>query len=254
MNERRLMGGAGRGLMYGAGLAAGAYAAYAGSSYLRYGHVRPPVGDEADDLLDRFMPAYDVVERHQRHIAAPAEVTFEAACGVDLQQSAVVRAIFKGRELVMGATTDSSLRPRGLLALTKTLGWTVLAESPGREVVVGAVTQPWKPNVVFRGIAPEAFAEFDEPDYVKIVWNLRADPIGSNESVVRTETRVKTTDRAARKKFRRYWSVFSPGIVLIRRMALQLTKADAERRVRERHSRQADRFDLVSAGDLDQEC
>src|SRR5262249_48259346 len=144
-------------------------------------------------------------------------------------------------------------RPRGLLALTESLGWNVLAEIPGREVVVGAVTQPWKADVVFRGIPSAAFADFDEPDHVKIVWNLRADPARSNESVVRTETRVMTTDRVAWKKFRRYWSVFSPGIVVIRWVALQLTKADAERRIRA-HSRQADRFDLVAAGDLDPEC
>jgi len=72
-------------------------------------------------------------------------------------------------------------------------------------------------------------------------------------SLARTETRVMTTDPAARRKFRRYWSIFSPGIVLIRRVALRLTKLDAERRARERR-RTADRFELVSAGDLDPEC
>src|SRR5262249_37692243 len=162
-------------------------------------------GGQANELLDCFMPDYDVVERHQRHVAAPTEITFEAACVVDLQRSALIRAIFKSRELMLGSQPDSLQRPRGLLALTKSLGWTVLAEIPGREVVVGAVTQPWKADVVFRGIPSAAFADFDEPDHVKIVWNLRADPAGSNESIVRTETRVMTTDRVAWKKFRRYW-------------------------------------------------
>jgi len=41
--------------------------------------------------------------------------------------------------------------------------------------------------------------------------------------------------------------------VLIRRVALRLTKLDAERRARDRR-RTADRFELVSAGDLDPEC
>ena len=31
-------------------------------------------------------------------------------------------------------------RPKGLLAQTTLLGWGVLAEKPGREIVVGAVT------------------------------------------------------------------------------------------------------------------
>ena len=254
MSERQLVRHVGRALMYSAGLAVGAYAAYAGSTYLRYGHLRRPVGDEGDTLLDRFMPAYDVVERHQERIAAPAEVTFAALCEVDPQQSSLVRAIFKGRELILGSEPDSSKHPRGLLALTQTLGWRVLAEIPGREVVLGAVTQPWKADVVFRGLAPDTFADFNEPDYVKIVWNLRADPVGLNESMARTETRVATTDPAARRKFRQYWSIFSPGIILIRRAILHLAKQEAERRTRARQSQPADRFDHVSAGDLDPEC
>jgi hypothetical protein len=254
MIERQLVRHVGRGLMYGAGLAAGAYAAYAGSTYWRYGHVRPSVGDEGDALLDRFMPAYDVVERHPQRIAAPAEITFAALCEVDPQQAALVRAMFRGRELILGSKPDSSQRPRGLVAWTQTLGWNVLAEIPGREVVLGAVTQPWKANVVFRGLAPDTFADFKEPDYVKIVWNLRADPVGLNESMARTETRVATTDPAARRKFRRYWSIFSPGIILIRRAILHLAKQEAERRTRERQSQPADRFDHVSARDLDPEC
>jgi hypothetical protein len=94
----------------------------------------------------------------------------------------------------------------------KSLGWGVLAETPGREIVFGAVTKPWEANVVFRALPPDEFAAFDEPDYVKIVWNLRADPVGPDESVFRTETRVVTTNPAARTRFRWYWSFFSPGI------------------------------------------
>ena len=142
------------------------------------------------------MPTYEVVERHHIRIGAPADITFAAACDVDFQQSALIRAIFKGRELMLGAAPDVSERPRGLLALTTSLGWGVLAEVPDREVVVGAVTQPWKANVVFRALPPDAFAAFNEPDYVKIVWTLRADPIGAGQSIARTETRVMTTDAA----------------------------------------------------------
>ena len=116
------------------------------------------------------------------------------------------------------------------MAATKALGWRVLVEVPGREIVMGAVTQPWKPNPVFRGLPPEEFAAFAEPDYVKIVWTLRADPIDATASIARTETRVATTDAHARAAFRRYWSWVSPGIALIREMSLRLVKKEAERR------------------------
>ena len=95
---------------------------------------------------------------------------------------------------------------------------------------MGAITQPWHPNVVFRPLPPDEFVAFDEPDYVKIAWTLRADPIGAHESVFRTETRVVTTDAAARAKFRWYWARFSPGIVLIRWLMLGSMRSKAERR------------------------
>jgi hypothetical protein len=99
-----------------------------------------------------------------------------------------------------------------------------------REIVVGAVTQPWMANVVFRALPPDRFREFREPGYVKIVWTLRVDPVGASQSMFRTETRVATTDATARRRFRWYWTRFSPGIVLIRRLMLGNLKKEAERR------------------------
>ena len=108
----------------------------------------------------------------------------------------------------------------------------MLAEVPGRETVVGGVTKPWEANPTFRALPPDEFLGFSEHDYVKIVWTLRADPVGTAESIFRTETRVMTTDPAARAKFRRYWSFLSPGIILIRWVSLRPLKAEAERRAR----------------------
>jgi hypothetical protein len=84
-------------------------------------------------------------------------------------------------------------------------------------------------NVVFRGLPPDEFKAFNEPDYVKIVWNLRADPLETTESIFRTETRVMTTDAGARQKFRWYWARFSAGIILIRAVMLRQVKMAAQR-------------------------
>jgi hypothetical protein len=212
------------------GIAAGTYAGYVGVTWLRYGHAPPANPDEADPLLERFMPTYDVAERHHIHVAAPPDITFAAACEQDLMALPVARAVFKARELLLGSVAETTARPRGLLALTTSIGWGILGEIPGREVVVGAVTQPWRANVVFRPLPPTEFAAFDEPDCVKIVWTLRADPAGTNGSIFRTETRAVATDAAARTRFRRYWSFLSPGIILIRWASLSPLKREAERR------------------------
>jgi hypothetical protein len=217
----------------GLGVAAAAYGAYVGMTWFRYGHAAPPRPEEQDGLLDRFIPAYEIVERHRIRVAAPADVTLAAARETDLQGSGVVRTIIKARELILGASHEDRPRPRGLLAEVQSLGWGVLAEVPGRQLVVGAVTKPWEANVTFRALPPDQFAAFVEPGYVKIVWTLRADPISATESLFRTETRAIATDPGARKRFRRYWSLFSPGIIVIRWAVLGPLKREAERRARQ---------------------
>jgi hypothetical protein len=214
----------------GLGVAAAFYATYVAVTWLRYGEITRGTADEHDALLDRFMPAYEVAERHHVRVAAPSAITFAAATDQDLLHSLPVRTIVRLREIALGAAPDRRPRPRTLLAETLAMGWGVLAEVPGREIVVGAVTKPWEANVVFHALPPEQFAAFNEPGFVKIAWTLRADPVDAGSSVFRTETRVMTTDAVARAKFRRYWSFVSPGVVLIRRVSLLPVKREAERR------------------------
>jgi hypothetical protein len=216
----------------GAGLAAGAYAAYVAGTWRSYGNPTKPSGEDADALLDRFMPVYDVVERHRVHVHAPAAVTLSAAKEMELSRLPIVRTIFKAREVILGSTPDQGARPRGIVDETRALGWVVLDETPDREIVMGAVTKPWEADVVFRSIPPEAFAAFSEPGYVKIVWTLRADPLGDASSTFRTETRSVATDREAKRLFRRYWALLSPGIIAIRWLSLSPVKREAERRAR----------------------
>src|SRR5262245_40294075 len=214
-------------------VAAAAYGTYVGITWYRYGNVAPPSAEDRDPLLDRFLPVYEIVERHQLGVAAPAAVTLDSARDADLQASPVVRTIIRAREIILGATPADRPRPRGLLAEMQALGWGVLADVPGREVVMGAVTRPWEANVTFRALPPDQFAAFNEAGYVKIAWTIRADPITATESVFRTETRAVATDPSARTKFRRYWSFLSPGIIVIRWAVLGPVKQEAERRARE---------------------
>lgn len=186
----------------------------------------------SQSVLDRFLPVFDVHERHDLRVRAPASVTWAAVQAMDFRQSRIVRAIFRGREWLMGSHASSAPPPRPFVEEALALGWRPLHDEPGRLLVMGAVTQPWLPDVTFRGLAPEAFAAFDEPGFTKIAWTLEVEPIGPETSVCRTETRVATTDAEAARRFRRYWRLLSPGILLIRRRALALVRSDAERRHR----------------------
>lgn len=209
------------------GLCAAGYGAYVVLAFLNYGHAR--VSSRDDALLERLMPVYDVREKHQTHVNAPAATTMAAAQQVRFDDSPFIAAIFRAREMILQAKAERSQQSVAFVEFAKSIGWRVVAQRPGREIVLGAVTQPWMPDVAFRGIEPAKFAAFREPDYVKIVWTLRADPLGPSASTFSTETRAVATDAAARDKFRRYWAAYSPGIVLIRFGALSLVKSQAER-------------------------
>jgi len=222
-----------RWLTAGAVVAAAAYGAFAIVTWRGFGNPPHPKPEEHDEDLDRFMPVYDVVERHHIRVNASADTTFVAACDMDLMRSSLSRAIFRSRGAMLGSQSASRSDEHGLLAWTQSLGWGVLADRPGREIVMGAVTRPWEADVVFQALPPREFARFDTPGFVKIVWTLRADPIGMSTSVFRTETRAVATDAIARARFRRYWSFLKPGIVAIRWMMLRPLKEDAERRERE---------------------
>jgi len=221
---------AGRWLAGAAAIGVGAYAATAATLWMRYGHPAPARDDQRDPLLDRFMPDYDVVTRHARRIDAPPKDVLAAAREMDLWGSPVARAIFRVRELVLGARATTP-PARGLMDEVTALGWGVLAEIPGREIAVGAVTRPWEADVTFRALPSDRFAAFAEPGYVQIAWNLRADPDGAGGTIFRTETRARATDAGARARFRRYWACFSPGMWVIRwTMLAPLARAATVRR------------------------
>src|SRR5512140_2152918 len=102
-----------RWLALGAGVAAGAYATYVGVTWLSYGRPRPAKAEEGDELLDAFMPEYEIAERHHINVDAPADITFSTACAMDLQDSGIIRAIFKTRELLLRGKGQEKTLPRG---------------------------------------------------------------------------------------------------------------------------------------------
>ena len=220
-----------QGLTIGAGAAAAGYAGIVAWNRMRYGHACVATDPGHASLLDHFLPEPDVVASHQIAIAAPAEVVIDAAMQLEMLDSAVARSLFKLRELALGGEPDPRPHTGPLFDQMVSIGWVVLAQTPGREIVFGAVTKPWEAKPAFRSIPASEFPGFAEAGYVKIAFALRAEPDGSDHSVFWTETRAVATDEESRAKFRRYWSYIAPGVHLIRLAMLQPVKREAERRV-----------------------
>lgn len=180
--------------------------------------------------LDRFLPRPDVRERFETIVKAPADLVMEVAAGFDMRSLLPIRVIFWLRERLTGARPAAPRQPRGILAETRSLGWAVLAEQPGRLIVCGATCQPWLADVTFTPVAAEAFAAHAEPGRVKIAWTLEAEALGPATTRLAQETRAVATDEPARLRFRRYWRWARFGIVAIRLLLLPAVRREAERR------------------------
>jgi len=182
----------------------------------------------SDSLLDKYAPSWDKREYHERSVRAAADRAWPALRSVDLTRSRLVRAIFAARSILLGARREPL--PRGpFVERAVEMGWVILEERPGEQLVAGAVTQPWVPDVRFRGIPASEFPAFAEPGFAKIVWGLGVREDGAAASTMWTETRVATTDPESRRRFDRYWLAFGAGIRVIRWAALGIAARDCER-------------------------
>jgi hypothetical protein len=181
-------------------------------------------------LIDRFLPQADERTVHQVFIRAAPERVLATAEAFDIESLWLVRALFRARGWLLGAPRLPPQVARGLVERMTAIGWTTLAVEPGRQRIMGAVTRPWEADVRFRPLAPEVFAAFAEPDQVRIVWTLEAepDPHHPGETFFRTETRAQATDEIARRRFREYWRKVRPGVALIRRVLLSAVRRAAE--------------------------
>jgi hypothetical protein len=111
------------------------------------------------------------------------------------------------------------------------LGWIILGENPGIELVLGQVSRPSK-SVATSSEAPETkgeFSSFNQPVFAKIATTLRFDPYGIGSTILTMQTRVALADHESRRRFRRYWLLAGPFSHLIRRIALRLLATELRR-------------------------
>jgi hypothetical protein len=183
-------------------------------------------------LIDEYLPVFDVSDYRETRVRADPDRAYAALRSLDINRSRIVRMLFAIRALparLRGEVPAPVPPAKSLLDQTLEIGWRILEERPGREIVVGAVTRPWKAVVRFRGLAPRDFIDFEEPGFTKIAWSNRVDASEPGFSTLSLETRVLATDPVSRRRFRRYWLAVGLGIRLIRIEALRLVKRDLER-------------------------
>ena len=171
--------------------------------------------------LDDFLPVFEFSERHRVAIAALPDRIDAAVRAVSLTDIPAARVLWWLRRL--GRPYGDAGKPFVAGALERSV---VLDDVPGEGIVLGLTGQFWRiggGDRVARPRAREEFLAFDRPDACKAVIDFRVGP-----ALLSTETRVHVADRAARRKFRRYWLVIRPFSGLIRILFLRAARRRAE--------------------------
>jgi hypothetical protein len=170
-------------------------------------------------LIDDLLPEYDFFERHSTNVAAAPEPVYEIARRLDMSGSHVIRLLFRLRGLPAAALNLDGLRA---------LGFSILAERPGQELVLGLVGRFWTRSAGLLPVGASGFREFNQPGHAMAAWNFRVSARPGGGTRLSTETRVRCTDAASRLSFRCYWLVVRPFSGLIRRVMLREVKRQAE--------------------------
>ena len=181
-------------------------------------------------LIEQFLPDADERTVHQIRIRAAPDAVLAAAESFDLESLGLVRALFRIRGWLLGAKPLPPHVPRGLLEQMTSTG---LGDARRR---AGATAGDGRRDATLGGrrALPRARAggvrHLCRAGAGEIVWSLEADPDPQRpgETLFRTETRSRGTDPTSRRRFRRYWRLFSPGILLIRRVLLPAVRRAAE--------------------------
>jgi hypothetical protein len=186
-------------------------------------------------VLDRLVPSFQAVERHSTTIAASPDQVWAALSQVTASELRMFRVLMGVRALPGRLARSPRARfdaDEPLLGWAVRFGFSILGEDARRELVVGAIGQPWR-LAGGRGMAVaggQDFAAFDQPGYAKMAANFRLDLIaGGRATRLSTETRVACTDPSSARRFGRYWRLIRPASGAIRRSWLTAIKRRAER-------------------------
>lgn len=182
-------------------------------------------------LLDRLMPRHEFGEAHGVAVDAPPGRVLEAVELTTPGEMPLVRLLFAVRSLPATLARRRGLptaKRSPLLGQMLDSGFVMLAREPGLELVAGVVAAPWKVGAPPVDVSDaRGFVAFDEPGYMKAAMNFSVEPFDGG-TLLRTETRVLTTDPASRRAFGRYWLLIRPGSAEVRRGWLRAARRRAE--------------------------
>lgn len=184
--------------------------------------------------LDELVPVWQFSERHATRVRASPERVEAAVREVTAGEVRLFR-LFTGirnpRRLWRRQPASLLDPPAGqpLLETALASGFVLLAEEPGRELVLGLLVVGPPPPPSREDLTPDRFRDLAEPGYAKAALAFQIDDEGGGWTALATETRVFATDPATARRFALYWRAIYPGSALLRRTWLRAIRRRAER-------------------------
>ena len=171
--------------------------------------------------LDAWLPDPDIRTRHRRDAAAGPDALWAAASAIRLDQTRTIGRLVRWR--IPGVPANQTVA--GLLADEP---FAVLAEGE-RWSISGLCGRIWTLARDYPQIDdPAAFADFDEPRSVRVLFAHWVIPGDVGTSTIVSEARVAPTDRFGAARLRALWLVVGPFERLIGAEPLALAVARAE--------------------------
>jgi hypothetical protein len=168
-------------------------------------------------FIDRYMPTFDVrMAQHRVVDATPAE-TYSALRSLDfadvpslmMKLGLAFRRSARARALRERGVQNPSVPRRITFDNLGEHGRILLAETPGFELLVGAVVELWSAAAIPLESSSD-FTAFDRPGSMKAVGGFSLRPYGDTRTLLSYEARATGTDANAAARLRRAWILLEP--------------------------------------------
>jgi hypothetical protein len=161
-----------------------------------------PAADDTHARLDAWMRAPTVRTHHGRAVATDQDTLWRAATGLRLRDTGTLGRLVRWR--IPGLAPDLTYGE-----MFRTYPFTVLDEGEHR-LLCGLCGHIWTLARDYPRLdGPDAFAEWDEPGTVRVLFGHWVRPAGDQAELV-SEARVQPIGRTAALRLRALWTVIGP--------------------------------------------
>ena len=190
------------------------------------------------ELIDRYLPRFDVRERHHLRVHASPAAAYAALRTADFARSPVVGLLLALRAipaaLSQGVAGMRALTGRGGRAVTlasfEERGFRILEDREPEELVLGLEGQFWRASGGVCTPSVDAFlCSTPAAGMARAVWNFRVWAKAPDSCEISTETRVLCSSSEVRRRFLPYWWIIRLGSGAIRGAMLRAIRDEAER-------------------------